>query len=244
MRSVITCRRAAAAALTCFLGNFFTNHKLYATINPMILQLFSSPVEFLAFIGAILIALTFHEAAHALAAAKLGDDTARLSGRLSLNPLDHLDPWGTILFLIAGFGWGKPVPVNINNFKNPELDNLKVAIAGPAANLLLAISFGLPVRFFALQLSPTILAILVLVVFINLSLMIFNLIPIPPLDGSKLIGVLFGQDALYRLEQISFLLILGLLVLLNSNTPIVSNFLLGGAQYFFRLITGLSGLSI
>lgn len=206
----------------------------------MIFQLFSDPVQAVAFVLAILMALAVHEAAHALVANFLGDETAKLAGRLTLNPLAHLDPFGVVMFLLIGFGWGKPVPVNPNNFRNPALDDFKVAVAGPLSNLALAIVFGIPLRLLNDELAPWAVGILALLVFINLALMIFNLIPIPPLDGSKVIGVFFGQEVLYRLERISWILLIGLLLLVQANFPIVSDILLGGTHYLFRLITGLS----
>lgn len=205
----------------------------------MLFQLFQNPIEILAFLGAILLALSVHEAAHALVANWLGDDTARLSGRLTLNPLAHLDPWGSLMFLLVGFGWGKPVPVNPNNFRDPGLDDFKVALAGPFSNLIMAIAFGLPLRFLGAILAPWAVAVLSLFVFINLALMIFNLIPVPPLDGSKVIGVLFGAEVMYQLEKVSFLVLIGLLILMQSGFPLISTFLLGGTKLLFRLITGL-----
>jgi Zn-dependent protease len=156
------------------------------------------------FILSILIALSVHEAAHAYAAYKLGDDTARSLGRLTLNPIAHLDPLGTILFLMVGFGWGKPVPVNPLYFKHPKRDSAITALAGPLSNLILA-----TVAFFALffitgrvtgdvwmlLMEPQEASVgmrflhqfLASSLFLNLGLMAFNLLPIAPLDGSKII---------------------------------------------------------
>lgn len=206
----------------------------------MIFQLFSQPIEIIAFLGAILIALSVHEAAHALVANLLGDDTARLSGRLTLNPLAHIDPIGAIAFLLVGFGWGKPVPVNPHRFKNPTTDHLLVALAGPFSNFLMAIVFGLALRFLNTALQPWASAILTLLVTINLILMAFNLIPVPPLDGSKVIGVLFGEEVLYQLERLSLPLILIFLVLARSGFPLISHILITFPDFLFRLITGLS----
>src|SRR3990167_9325061 len=114
----------------------------------LLFNLISNPQQFIGFIVAILIAITIHEFAHALTANYYGDSTAKQMGRLTLNPLAHLDLLGTIFLLIAGFGWGKPVIVNPRNFKNPKLDNLTVSLAGPMSNLLLATFFGLIYRYF------------------------------------------------------------------------------------------------
>lgn len=206
----------------------------------MIFQLFSQPIAAVAFLAAILLAVAVHEAAHALAAALLGDDTARLAGRLTLNPLAHLDPIGSLLFLMAGFGWGKPVPVNPRHFRNPTVDNLLVALAGPFSNLIVAIAFGLPLRILGGLLQPWAVAVLALMVFINLALMVFNLIPIPPLDGSKIIGVLFGEQVLHQLEQFSIFLLIGFLLLAQSGFPLISQILINFPDFLFRLITGLA----
>lgn len=206
----------------------------------MIFQLFSQPIEFIAFLIAIIIAVAFHEAAHALAATRLGDDTAKLSGRLTLNPFAHLDLVGSILFLLVGFGWGKPVPVNPNNFRNPNLDNWLVALAGPITNLIIAIIFGLPIKLLGESLQPWAAAFLSLVVLINLVLAVFNLIPIPPLDGSKVIALVFGERVLYQLEALSLPLLIIFLLMARSGFPLISFILIDIPDFLFKLVTGLS----
>ena len=109
----------------------------------MLLSLFQNPIIALSFIIALLIGLTIHEASHAISANKLGDDTAKLMGRASFNPLVHLDLFGTLFLFIVGFGWGKPVPVNPNKFKNPVRDEIIVSLTGPFSNILIALIFGL-----------------------------------------------------------------------------------------------------
>lgn len=145
------------------------------------------------FIIAILVALSVHEWAHAFVADKLGDPTAKNEGRVTLNPIAHLDPIGTILFILVGFGWGKPVPVNPMYFAHYKRDSALVAAAGPASNFILAIgAFGL-ISIFGLQsIGGTVLQqfasqLLHDILTINLVLMAFNLLPIAPLDGSKVI---------------------------------------------------------
>ena len=153
----------------------------------------------LASIPGVLLAITFHEYAHGLVAYKLGDNTAKDEGRLSLNPLDHLDPIGTLMLLFAGFGWGKPVHVNPRNYTRKismEKGEAIVSAAGPIMNILLAIIFTLiyfavkkyaSVAFLSSTVGGIILLLIVSVISTNIGLGVFNLIPLPPLDGSKII---------------------------------------------------------
>ncbi len=191
-------------------------------------------------IPVLLLALTTHEFAHGYVAYRLGDPTAKLAGRLTMNPMKHLDPLGTLAFILVKFGWAKPVPVNPNYFRNPTQDMLKVALAGPATNLALAIICSILVKML-IAIEPAIprtelsLAIfiplqtcLVYSVWINLLLCIFNFLPIPPLDGSRiLMGVLPDRLAMKyaELERFSFIIIIVLLfsgVLSKVIMPIIS----------------------
>lgn len=201
----------------------------------LLFNLASNPLMFLGFLLALLIAITIHEFAHAWTANFYGDPTSKLMGRLSLNPFVHLDIMGTLFLLLAGFGWGKPVMVNPRNFKNPKLDHLTVALAGPMSNLLLAIFLGLIYRLMVL---PTILQELIfLVIFFNLVLMIFNLIPIPPLDGSKILTLFTGEKVFLFLQQIGIPLLFGLIIL-SSFIPIIPYLMSKTVTFFFTLITG------
>ncbi len=185
---------------------------------------------------AILIAVTFHEVAHGWVADRLGDPTARLAGRLTLNPLPHIDPIGALMFIIARFGWAKPVPVNPYNFRHPIRDMMWVAAAGPATNLVLA-SATLVV---SVLLSPLLrgpeLAFVTQPIFgvlrwtylLNLYLAAFNLIPIPPLDGSSILKRFLPRDALLqfeRLEPYGFMLLV--LFLMSGLAPVVLGPLVG-----------------
>lgn len=138
----------------------------------------------------LLPSLAFHEAAHAYVAYYFGDPTAKYAGRLTLNPLAHLDPLGTLVILLGvPFGWAKPVPVNLNNLKSPRWHGLFVALAGPASNFLLALVLGF---LWHLTSYGTMARILVdNAIILNLTLAVFNLIPIPPLDGSKILISIF-----------------------------------------------------
>lgn len=147
-------------------------------------------VDFLIFLGAILVALTVHEAAHAVVAYYLGDPTAKLEGRVSLNPVRHLDFMGSMVFLITQrIGWGKPVPVNSANFKHPVRDSALTALAGPMSNFVLAFGLAFFLKFMAFYLPYEVSRFLWTLFDLNLFLGIFNLFPFPPLDGSKIIGV-------------------------------------------------------
>ena len=188
----------------------------------------------------LLFALTLHELAHGFIAFHLGDPTARDAGRLSLNPLKHLDPLGTIAFFFIKIGWAKPVPVNPSYFRNPKKDMLWVALAGPVTNLVLAIASAILTKGIwtlaaVLPYSATAEAILVPInsmliasVWINLVLCIFNFLPIPPLDGSRILtAILPDRLALsyMKVERFGFVLILVLAfsgILSKVIVPIIS----------------------
>ncbi|MCL6634956.1 MAG: site-2 protease family protein [Peptococcaceae bacterium] len=151
----------------------------------------------------IILGLTLHEYAHGLAAYRLGDNTARYAGRLTVNPVAHLDPAGFIMLLFAGFGWARPVPVNPANFRGDRLKGMiQVSLAGPLTNLLLAVVSAVALGFFASWRVPYLDSILFYSVQINVVLAVFNLLPIPPLDGSKVLaGLLPGcREWLYQME--------------------------------------------
>lgn len=187
----------------------------------ILFNILQNPILFFGFIIGILTAITFHESAHAWVAYKLGDPTAKSEGRVSLNPLVHLDLFGTLMLLFLGFGWGKPVPVNINNLKS-KWDEVKVSLAGVACNFLLAIFFALLLRF--IPMTENVQAVFLIIIQINLTLMIFNLLPIPPLDGSSILKAIIPEESYETLQRMSTLLFLVFVIFLYAS-PIIPNFI-------------------
>lgn len=177
-------------------------------------MLFRVPVEILVLlIPVLLFALVFHEYSHAWVANKLGDPTARYSGRLTLNPLAHLDPFGSLMILFVGFGWAKPVPVDSRYLSNPRVDMMKIAFAGPAANLLLAFIGGTILRTGFMGGSITMM--IYLFTQINIMLAVFNMIPIPPLDGSQIFsGIMMRRnpELVHKLQMYGPQILLGLIM--------------------------------
>ncbi len=170
------------------------------------------------YVFVILLSLTVHEMSHALVAYRLGDRTAKEQGRISLNPLAHLDPFGFLMLLVVGFGYAKPVPINTHNFKKPKRDIALTSLAGPGSNLLLAIVFGLLLGVVwrvapenSSFLSPgtvnayyLITQVLIIGISINIGLALFNLIPIPPLDGSNVLAVLLPPNTAAQYLKIRY----------------------------------------
>ncbi len=165
----------------------------------------------------LIIALVIHEYAHAKAADAMGDFTPRMTGRLTLNPMAHIDPIGLIMLLVAHFGWAKPVMINARNFRNWRQGELLVAAAGPAANLLVAF-----LSLFSLLLlhrlgifSEGVRLVLSMMVMFNINFAIFNMLPLPPLDGSKILMVLLPGNLAYKLmslERYSFIILIVLMM--------------------------------
>jgi Zn-dependent protease len=199
----------------------------------------------------ILLALTFHEYAHAYVAFRYGDDTAQKSGRLTLNPLRHLDPLGTIMIFLVHFGWAKPVPVNPYNLGNPKKDMLWISAAGPLSNMLLAFGSGIILRFLsALETAPdrhSITGIMIYMVFIslqiNLALAIFNILPIAPLDGSKILyGLLPAGYAksISVLERYGPFILIGLIIVGRmTGVSILGGLIWPFVRFFSKLFAGL-----
>lgn len=189
----------------------------------------------------LVVAFSFHEFAHAWTADQLGDDTPRFNGRLTLNPLAHLDPMGSLMLLLAGFGWAKPVPVNIYalNRRNPA-GYMLVSLAGPLSNLILAIFGALPIRMGLVTSQPFLLNFFFEFIWINLILMFFNLIPLFPLDGEKVVHFFLppeGQAALDRFRPTAPLVLLGLIVLGSLGGINILGTIIGRpSQFFFDLL--------
>ena len=172
------------------------------------------PEVLLLLVPVLLFALCFHEFSHAWMAYKLGDPTAKHSGRLTLNPLAHLDPMGSLMILFVGFGWAKPVPVDVRYLQNPRIDMMKVSFAGPAANLLLAFVGGTIIR--AHIVGGSLILMLYLFTQINIMLAVFNMIPIPPLDGSQIFSGLMvrkNPNLVMKLQMYGPQILFGLILI-------------------------------
>jgi len=157
--------------------------------------------EWIVKIPVLLFAITIHEYAHARTALSLGDPTAKMAGRITFNPISHLDPFGAICLFLFNFGWAKPVPVNARYFRNPRMGSLWVSLAGPLANLGVALVMGIFIRYFLFP-SELYLTVLVTMLLMNIGLGLFNLLPIPPLDGSHVLESLLPYNALVKYRQI------------------------------------------
>jgi len=202
-----------------------------------------------------------HECAHGFVAYKLGDRTAKNQGRLTLNPLAHIDYMGSLLMLLVGFGWAKPVPVNPRNFKNPKVGMAITALAGPVSNLLAAVIFGLCYNTIvtilikndqavilgsAIMISKSVSFVKYVLMFfefliiINISLAVFNLIPIPPLDGSKIMMAFMSDKAIFKLYQYQMYFSIGLFILIMMGG--VSKLLLPIQTWLYNIINWLTAL--
>jgi Zn-dependent protease len=199
------------------------------------LNLFSDPLSAILWTVALLVAITIHEFSHAFLADRLGDPTPRFQGRLTLNPLAHLDPLGTLALLFIGFGWGKPVQINPFNLRSPQ-DAAIISVAGPASNLLLAIIFSAGGLFLG-HLSGFIAVVATAIIEVNVRLAVFNLIPIHPLDGGKvLIGILPEKQAKSLdsfLSQYGVIILLFLLLPIFDGIPPVF-YLIGPVVHFLE----------
>jgi len=191
-------------------------------------------IETILFIIVILFAITIHEFSHAAAAEMLGDPTPRLAGRLSLNPIKHIDPIGFIMFLLVRFGWAKPVPINPYNFRDPVKGEMVVSFAGPASNILAAWLTASLIKLFPVIVlsSGYVHRALSDFIWINLALAIFNLIPVPPLDGSHILEPFIPNPWKRIFEQYGFFILIFILIF-----PPTVYALLYVISFLFRLIT-------
>lgn len=190
-------------------------------------------------IPSILIASTVHEYAHAWTAYKLGDPTAKAEGRLSLNPLVHIDPIGAIMLFVARIGWSKPVPIYEHNFKNPVLGTAITAVAGPISNLLLTLLTALIYNLFLKDADILVQYFILTFVSINLSLMIFNLFPIPPLDGHKIVRAFLPDRMRYTwemLERYAIWIIIILFLPLSPLSVYTSSIISSVLDFFITLL--------
>ena len=236
----------------------FTNR--FRNVNPvfavfMIMMLFSSMRAYssvsdwffhtLMVIPGVIVGISFHEFAHGWAALKMGDPTAKFQGRLTVNPAAHIDPVGFIALMFCGFGWGRPVEVNPSNFKNRRKGEIIVSLAGVVMNLIIAVLTGVVIKllitfaggFVATSLGDIVFTILVYVIQINLVLMIFNLIPVPPLDGFTVITEIFNlrfTNMYYTMVRYGYFILLAL-ILFDVTSMIISPCV----SFFMNLITNV-----
>lgn len=219
----------------------------------LILDAFQNPGQFLALIAALVVGLTVHEFAHAWTAFRLGDLTAYLGGRMTLDPRRHIDPMGALVFLLVGFGWAKPVPVD--GYRLGRRGMLGVAIAGPLSNVLLAAVAALAVRATLLAGAAAITQVTVFVInflaffmLLNLALAVFNMLPIAPLDGWNVLMGLVPEELAYRLEGVErygFVILLGLILLGNfAGVGILSTLIWVPVQRLAALLLGPQSAAI
>jgi len=209
--------------------------------------LLTEPLFFFAWLAAIVISISVHEASHALAAYQQGDSTAKDLGRLTLNPFSHLDPWGTLFLVLAGFGWGRPVPFNPHSLRSGKWGPAIVSLAGPASNIVLAVIFALVLKFLALGSDLTSTNGLVILtkalLQINIVLAVFNLLPLPPLDGSKLLLAIMPARYLgwyENLEKYSLYILIAF-ILFGS---MILRFLVALLAKIISLLVGFNVLSV
>lgn len=221
------------------LSSFLDNLRNGVPMTP-----FDILVMMLSYAVILFLCLPVHELAHGLVAHWCGDDTAKWHGRLTLNPFKHLDVLGTVMILTVGFGYARPVPVNSRNFRNYKRDMILVALAGPLSNFLMAaVSMFLLRLVLFLGLSGVAMdiayVILYTAVMVNISLMVFNLLPIPPLDGSRLWSSLLPGRWAYTLEQYSQYISIGLMVLVFSDVlDVPLAYMRGAVVYLLDILTG------
>jgi Zn-dependent protease len=218
----------------------------FRTLGSLLDEAISEPLAFWSFIAAIVLGITFHEFMHAYVAHRLGDDTARLMGRLTLNPLAHLDLLGSLFLLLLRFGYGKPVPVNDSRLQGGRSGGALVALAGPLTNLALATVCALPLRFAEAgggDLEHAYRLILTSVVVYNCLLFVFNLIPIPPLDGSRVVYGLLPPAPAYTWRSYEYagpFILLAVIFLVPSflHIDLLTPFVRAPANFLISILIG------
>lgn len=198
----------------------------------------SVPVQMLLSVIPALICITLHELSHGFVAYKLGDETAKRAGRLTLNPIKHIDIFGLIMMIAFKFGWAKPVPVDMRNFRNPKRDMAICALAGPVSNVIICCVFlfifgvcYLPLNFSDTRFSQSLVEMIYTTAYLSLALAVFNIIPIPPLDGSKVLFSVMSSESYYKLmryEKYGMIILIALLA-----TDILGNPLQSATQFLF-----------
>lgn len=225
----------------------------------MVTDLFSNPISLLINFAALIVAITIHEFSHAYAADRLGDPTPRMQGRLTLNPLAHLDPLGTIMLLIARFGWGKPVQFDPFNLQNPRRDAAIISFAGPASNLITASIAAIilrilgPLQFSVFSHTPIVITMLVtyllaflqILIILSVFLAIFNLIPIHPLDGFKIVGGFLSKEKArewYSLERYGIILLILLVFPIFTQVAPVSQLIYPVVETILHFLLPANGI--
>ena len=211
------------------------------------IRMFSDPTSAVIIIAVFLTALTIHEFAHGYVAYILGDDTAKRQGRLTLNPLKHLDLFGSLMILFAGVGWAKPVPVNPYNFRKMKTDMALTAVAGPASNfaiaIVAAIFFRVLTGYYDFTMNNLTTVFLFLLVQINVLLGLFNLLPVPPLDGSKIIGGFMPDDMYFKWSAWErngfYLLMLVFVISAVFRIPLIASIIFPPMTFIVGLLLGI-----
>jgi len=197
--------------------------------------------QWIACIPVVLFAITIHEYAHGKAALRLGDPTAKDMGRVTLNPLSHIDPIGAICLFLFHFGWAKPVPVNIRYFENIRRDTIIMALAGPLANLLAAFTAGIFIRYFLIP-WDVYCTVLYYMLVMNIGLFLFNLLPLPPLDGSHVLENMLPPVAAQKYRELGrygpFILIGIILLDKFAHTGIIGKLLIGPMNFLAHFFAG------
>ena len=209
----------------------------------MISTLFQNPIVFFIYIVALLVAISVHEFSHAFTAEKLGDPTPRLQKRITLNPLAHIDLYGLLFLFFVGFGWGKPVVFDPFNLKNPRRDAAIISLAGPLSNFILAIVLAITLRLFILIDFPFLqtigLILFIPLIQLNIILGVFNLLPIHPLDGFKVVGGMLSPEKAhewYQLERYGYLFLIFLIIPFFGNHSMIDVFLRPVTGFIFHLL--------